>query len=126
MRTVLDASALLALLNSEVGGDSVMEVLAEAVISSVNHSEVIAKLAEGGLPEFAIHQTLDALALEVLPFDVNQSYLAGMLRVDTRSAGLSLGDRACLALAHSLQLPVLTTDRSWSRMNLGIEVQVIR
>lgn len=126
MSIVLDASALLALLNSEPGADLVTEALAEAAISSVNHSEVIAKLAEGGLPEPVIRQTLDGLGLEIVPFDVGQSYLAGLLRVATRPASLSLGDRACLALAQTLQLPVMTTDRSWSQLNLNVIVELIR
>ncbi len=123
---VLDASALLALLNSEPGSERVADALPNAVITSVNFSEVVAKLADEGRDESEIQQYLDALGLVIVEFDANLAYKTGFLRPLTRSAGLSLGDRACLALAMSLGVPALTCDQAWSRLNLGSQVELIR
>jgi len=122
---VLDASALLALLQDEPGSDRVLAQLAGALISSVNLSEVVAKLAERGMPEGDIHRSL-SLGLEVIPFDEKLAWQAGLLRPQTRHAGLSLGDRACLALARSRSRPTLTADHAWVGLNVGVEVVVIR
>jgi ribonuclease VapC len=123
---VLDASALLALLNSEPGADAVTEALPRAVISAVNLSEVIAKLCAAGMPEKVVHQVLEPLGLEIIPFDSEQAYLAGLLQTATREAALSLGDRACLSLGKILGRGVLTADKSWMKLSLGIIVKVIR
>ena len=123
---VLDASALLALLNQEVGSEVVGAAISQTVISTVNLSEVIAKLADKGLPRDVITSALEGLGLEVVEFDQEQALTAGLLRSKTKVAGLSLGDRACLALAFQLGLPALTTDRIWDTLNLDIEVRVIR
>ena len=124
---VVDASALLALLNQEPGSARVQGALASGVaIGTVNLAEVVAKLAEGGLPEPVIRSMLETLGLEVVPFDGALAYRAGMLRAATRQLGLSLGDRACLALAERLGVPALTTDRAWATLQLGIAVQVVR
>ena len=124
-KVVLDASALLALLQDEPGGDRVLESLPGAFISSVNLSEVVAKLAELGMPEPDIRLAL-SLGLEVVPFDEALAFSAGTLRTVTRSEGLSLGDRACLALALSRSLPAHTTDRAWRDIHIDVEVEVIR
>ncbi len=122
---VLDASALLALLKREQGGEVVAEALAQgAAIGAVNLSEVVARLAEAGMPEPDIRQVIEPLGLDVIAFDADLAYLAGMLRATTRQLGLSLGDRACLALGRRLGLPVLTTDRAW--LGLSGQVQPIR
>ena len=126
MSVVLDASAVLALVNSESGADIVGEVASEAAMSAVNLSEVVAKLAEGGMPEEAIRELLEELNLEVMPFDSEQAYRAGFLRPLTSAAGLSLGDRACIALGFRLGCAVLTTDREWSVLDLGLEVRQAR
>lgn len=123
---VLDASALLALLNAESGAESVAAVLPDAVVSAVNLSEVVAKLAEAGMPEKAIRDALLALPLTVVPFDREQAYEAGLLRPSTRGMGLSLGDRGCLSLAKRLGAPALTADKSWERLAVGVKVRVIR
>jgi PIN domain nuclease of toxin-antitoxin system len=123
---VLDASALLALLNSEPGADQVAAALSGATISAVNLSEVVAKLAEAEMSEEAIREAVQGLPMEVVAFDQEQAYEAGLLRPPTRGAGLSLGDRACLALARRLALPSLTADRSWEGLGISITVQVIR
>lgn len=123
---VLDASALLALLNAETGAGVVAEAIPGAVISAVNLSEVIAKLTEAGMPQKAIYQALQPLALTVAPFDEDQAYQAGLLRASTRISGLSLGDRGCLSLARRLGLPALTADRTWSELSIGVDIRLIR
>jgi len=123
---VIDASALLTLLNSETGEDIVGAALPDSVISSVNYSEVIAKLIETGMSEETVHELVQPLGLEVVPFDEAQAFLAGSLRTVTRQAGLSFGDKACLSLGKILGVPVLTADRSWVQLRLGVRVSVIR
>jgi ribonuclease VapC len=126
-RGVLDASALLALLNGESGSEQVAGVIVDgAAISAVNLAEVVTKLSEIGMPEVLIHEVLDSLGLEIVDFDFEQAYQVGLLRPLTRHVGLSLGDRACLALAKQLGLPALTTDRIWERLAVDVTVQVIR
>jgi PIN domain nuclease of toxin-antitoxin system len=123
---VLDASALLAVLRSEPGAEQVEPRLEGARIGAVNLSEVVAKLIEDDVPEAEIRRAVGRLELDVHPFDLEQAYIAGILRRSTRALGLSFGDRACLALAQTLGAPALTADRSWSRLDLGIAIEVIR
>jgi PIN domain nuclease of toxin-antitoxin system len=123
---VLDASALLALLNAEPGADLVAAALPEAIISAINLSEVVAKLADAGMPEAAIREALQSLRLDVMAFGDEQAYDAGLMRPATRSSGLSLGDRGCLSLARRLGLSALTADRGWEDLSIGAEVRMIR
>ena len=121
-----DASALLLVLNDEPGGTELAEELGDAVISTVNLSEVVAKLADAGLPEDELREALAGLPLEIIPFDEAMAFAAGLLRPTTRARGLSMGDRACLSLAVALGLPVVTVDRAWQGLRLGIEIRVAR
>ena len=123
---VLDSSALLALLNVERGAEVVSPVMSRAAMSSLNLSEVVAKLADYGMQEDAIRTTLNGLPLEIVPFDQERAFLAGLLRRTTRDAGLSLGDRCCISLAIQLGMPALTADRSWQRIAVGAEIRQIR
>ena len=123
---VLDASALLALLNAEQGAERVAAGMPGATMSAVNLSEVVGKLCAAGMPEKAIHQALNGLGISVVPFDEDQAYAAGLLRVATDEMGLSLGDRACLALARKLRLSALTADQTWLKLSLGVDVRLIR
>jgi PIN domain nuclease of toxin-antitoxin system len=125
-RAVLDASAVLAVLNGEPGNERVTEVLPDAAISAVNLSEVMAKLAEWGMPQEAIVASLSGLGLKVYPFDEATALPAAMLRPQTKALGLSFGDRACLALGVRLSAPILTTDRHWRSLRLPVKVEVIR
>jgi ribonuclease VapC len=126
-KSILDASALLALLKEEPGSEQVVEAITEgAAISTVNFSEVVAKLNEVGMPEDAIHESLDSLGLEIVDFDSELAYLAGLLRPLTKRAGLSLGDRCCLALAQNRNLPVFTADRQWTNLSLSLKIYVLR
>jgi ribonuclease VapC len=123
---VLDASALLALLNREPGSDRVMAALPDAVMLSINFSEVVAKLAKEGREASEIRFYLDSLGLEIVDFNQPLAYRTGFLLPLTKTIGLSLGDQACLALAESLGVPALTSDRAWATLNLGIQVELIR
>ncbi len=123
---VLDASALLALLQNEPGGDAVQELLETAAISSVNWSEVVQKALHWQTEIQGLRQELEALGFEIWPFTAVLAEATAHLRVSTRQAGLSLGDRACLALAAALGLPAVTTDRIWPSLGLPIEIRVVR
>jgi len=123
---VLDASALLTLLNAEKGADLVQELLPRAVISSVNLAEVVTRLSLLNIPEIEIHEILNPLGLEIIPFDEDQAFQAGVISKITQSLGLSLGDRACLALAVTTHKSVVTADRIWKDLKLGIEIQLVR
>jgi len=125
-RVVLDASALLALLNQEAGAEQVAAVFPAAVISAVNVAEVVTRLAVAGMPKAAICETLDLLALEVIPFDAEQGVEVGLLAPVTRSTGLSLGDRACLVLARRLGAAAVTADQAWVSTDVGVAVKLIR
>lgn len=122
---VLDSSAVLALLFNESGAERVQAVLPDALMCAVNVSEVIAKLTEKGLPPEIARQAFEALGVEVIPYDAEQAFLAGTLRSCTRALGLSLGDRACLALAKMRNLPVLTADAVWQEL-AGFDILLIR
>jgi PIN domain nuclease of toxin-antitoxin system len=123
---VLDASALLAVMLGEPGAEKVIPLLAGAEIGAINLAEVVAKLQERGVPDAEIERDIADLDLPVAAFDAAQAMAAGKLRNRTRSLGLSLGDRACLALAISRGLPAVTTDRAWSALDVGAEVIVAR
>ena len=125
-RVVLDASAILVLLNDEPGASAVIEALEDAVVSAVNLSEVVAKLLETGMPRDEAEDILGGLGLQVRPFDEVAAWSAGALRTGTKKAGLSLGDRACLALARELGLPALTSDTAWAKTPAGVEVRLLR
>jgi PIN domain nuclease of toxin-antitoxin system len=126
MTVVLDASALLAYLKGEPGSQQVDGVLAEAVLSSVNWAEVVQKSLSVGVEVEGMLADLQALGLAVEPFTLEDGERAGRLWEQTRTMGLSLGDRACLSLGLRLGVPVLTGDRAWSALNLSLEVRVIR
>ena len=126
-RIVLDASALLALLNDEVGAQELTsEVLREATISTVNLAEVQTKLVREGTDAEKAWEFALAPIFHPEPFTADQARIAGTLVKDTRPLGLSLGDRACLALAITLRAPVYTADRHWKNLKLGVRIHVIR
>lgn len=110
---VLDTSAALALILSEPGAEAVDAALPEVVMSTVNLAETVTKLVERGMPPSEARATLFELKIEYVPFTEAQATLCGELRPATRSRGLSLGDRACLALAIERGLPAMTADAAW-------------
>jgi PIN domain nuclease of toxin-antitoxin system len=122
---VLDASALLALLKSEPGSERVAAIMERAVIGAVNLAEVTSKLVRDGVPVDVIREWIEALEVQTRPFDQELAYATGALLPATRSRGLSLGDRACLALGRQLEATVLTTDRAWAGLDIGLDVDVI-
>lgn len=123
---VLDASAVLALLANERGAEQVQAVLGAAVMSAVNLTEVLAKLGDRGVTEAEQRLIRMSLDIEIRGFDERAAWRASGLRGVTRSHGLSIGDRACLALALEEGLPVLTADRAWSKLDVGVEVRPVR
>ena len=125
---VLDASAVLALLNNEAGAEVVMGRLEGASISSVNWSEVVQKAISLGVDKAPadMREDLAAVGLAVRDFSTTQAEIAAGLWMSTREVGLSLADRACLALAIDMRAPVLTGDRAWQGLALGVEVILIR
>lgn len=123
---LLDSSAVLALLFAETGGDHVAAVLPGAAISSVNLSEVVAKMHDRGLGEEQVAANLTDLELTVIPFDQLMAERAGAMRVQTRAQGLSLGDRACLATAEACGRTVLTADRAWLAVDIGVVIEQLR
>lgn len=123
---MLDASALLALLFFEPGEDVVAEALGQAVVSTVNWLEVCQRVAaQGGQPGVA-GQTLSDAGLEFVPLSLTTAEAAAALRTSTRSAGLSLADRCCLALAAERDVPALTADAAWAQVQTAAEVRLIR
>lgn len=125
--SVLDASAVLALINGELGAAVVRGAIAAgAALGAVNLAEVVTDLSHRGQSERDIRMQIEGFTLRIVPFDEDLAIRAGMLRPLTRAAGLSLGDRACLALAERLAVPVLTADRAWSSLPLPLDIQVIR
>jgi PIN domain nuclease of toxin-antitoxin system len=124
---VLDASAVLALLNKEPGHDQVMAVLPTAAIGTVNLTEVISKLCERGVPSDAAMEAVQCLGVEIVLHSVEHALLAGELRTATKAFGLSLGDRACLALGRERRATVITAERHWDeRVEAAAAVQIRR
>jgi len=124
---VLDASALLAFLWEEAGAKEVVQGLEpRAVMSSINLTEALTKVTDRGTPLDEILPVVNALNCDIVEFDRDLAIAATCMRGTTRSFGLSLGDRACLAVAAVRALPVLTTDCAWTRLDLGVEVRLIR
>ena len=123
---VWDASALLLLLQQEPGWQDLGSRLPGSVMSSVNLSEVAAKLMEVGGAPGKTRQVLESLPIEIDDFTADLAYRAAELRGPTRKLGLSFGDRACLALGLSLGSPILTCDRAWLELDLGVAIELVR
>ena len=123
---VWDASALLLLLQREPGWQGLAARLPESAMSSVNLSEVAAKLIGSGGAPGTTREVLEALPIEIHDFTADLAYRAAELWRPSRRLGLSLGDRACLALGLGLDRPVLTGDRAWLGLDLGVEIELAR
>lgn len=124
---VLDASALLALLQGEPGSEKVAQAIKEGtVMSAVNLAEVVSKLSDLEIPEEIIQVVIDILPVTIVDFNAVYAHKVGLLRSLTKHVGLSLGDRACLALAMQLQLPAVTGDKAWKKLSLDAEIRVFR
>ena len=123
---VVDSSAVLALLQNEAGSGTVSQLIYGALLSAVNLTEVHAKLIQKGLPASLSWKRIVSLQCDVSFFTDEQARIAAELIQGTRTLGLSLGDRACLALAIQRKAVVYTTDAAWKNLDLGIEINVIR
>lgn len=126
MSAVLDSSVLLIVLHREPGWQSLATALPGSAVSAVNFSEVVAKLVERGARPERARAVMNELRIAVISFDEEQAANAGLLRSATRGRGLSLGDRACLALGMAENARVLTADRAWAGLDVGVEIEVIR
>jgi len=126
-RVVLDASAVMAVLNSEPGAEKLTpQIMSTAAISTVNLAEVHGKLVQRGFSPDDAWAAANGAIHEAVAFTAEQAKTAGDLLIQTRTLGLSLGDRACLALGIALRAPVYTADRSWKNLRLGIRIYLIR
>lgn len=124
---VLDSSAYLARLWGEDGSQVVEAYGGNYLIGSVNAAEIFTKIIERGPVDVArVKIRILATSMNIVPFDDRQSMICAELRISARHLGLSLGDRACLALAIREKATVITADRSWAGLDLGIEIKVIR
>lgn len=123
---VLDSSTLLAVLLGEPGTDDILDDVAGSFISTVNLAEVYSKSRDVGLSMEALTWAVSQLRVRSVALDEPQALVIGTLREKTRRRGLSLGDRACLALSYTKKLPALTADEDWTHCDLDIEVRLIR
>ena len=125
-RYLLDASALLAAIHNEQGGETVQQMINDAAICSVNWSEVIQKLDRAGANTSNIINALQALGLEIVAFDQDDAQIAATLWPLTKPLGLSLADRACIAMGQRLSLIVVTADKAWKPLADQQSIQFIR
>ena len=129
---VLDASVLLALVYEERGADRAEAAVRRGgVISVVNWAEALSEMAERGEPPVVSSARVETIvaatgSLVLVPFDEAQATEVARLRMPTKSLGLSLADRACLALGRLRRLPVLTTDRAWRSLHISVKIEIIR
>ena len=123
---VLDASAVLAMMRNERGGASVRQLIRQSIMSAVNLSEVLSKLIDYGAAPESAREAVSALPCKVEPFDLDQALAAGKMRTRARETGLSLGDRACLALAEARDLPAVTADTRWNAFQSTVEIRQLR
>lgn len=121
-RYALDASAVLALIHGEPGGDRVAQLLGDCLICSVNLAEVVGVLARDGYAAPLITRIVARLGIEVIDFDTELAFMAGLLRPLTDPAGLSLGDRTCLATAKRAGLVAVTTEKAWAKIGKQADV----
>jgi ribonuclease VapC len=122
----LDASALLSFMFRETGHERVASVIGESCISSVNISEVLGRFSRDGHNCRKVLKEIQATPIEVVSFDAAQAMIAAELVAKTAAFGLSLGDRACLALALARKVPAMTADQVWARVDAGVDIRVIR
>ena len=126
MTLVLDASSVLAFLHDGPGAERVWSVLSQAVVGTVNWSEVVQKALRRQVDITGMREEFVQAGVVFSPFTAEQAEIAALLWDKTRHLGLSFGDRACLALAMEQQLPILTADRAWSGLDLGLQIQLVR
>lgn len=123
---VLDASVIVAAVLREPGGDRAVGHARSPLVSAVNYAEVCTRLTDVGMKSETIEGALGMLRLDVVAFDKEQADRVAALRPATRTAGLSLGDRACLALAASREAVALTADHAWRDLKLPVRIEFVR
>lgn len=124
---VLDSSAIMAILDREPGAEKLrLEILKNAVASAVNLAEVQTVLVNRGMPADEAWRDARSPIRELIAFDDEQARIAGSLAAETRTLGLSLGDRACLGLGLRLRVPVYTADRVWKKLKTSVELRFLR
>lgn len=126
-RVVLDASAILAVIGGEPGAEKLTpDLLAQAVTSTVNLAEVQSKLVSRGWTSEQAWEDATSPVREIVSFDEEHARIAGDLVMQTRHLGLSLADRACLALGLALRVPVYTADKAWKKLKVSVKIHAIR
>lgn len=123
---VLDASALLAYLFKETGHEEVAQHIDDCCLSTVNLSEVIGRFARDGHDVQQVLNRILSTTIDIVPFTAVQAALAASLLPQTKPLGLSLADRACLSLALSRKIPVITADKVWSQTSFGLQITILR
>jgi ribonuclease VapC len=123
---VFDSSVVLAWLLHEPGAETLLELIPDAFLSSVNAAEVQSRLVRRGIEPKAAWESIIASVQELIPFDATLAEIAGTLVLQTKPFGLSLGDRACLALAKTMGVPAYTADRAWAELEVGVDVRLVR
>lgn len=123
---VLDASALLAFLFRESGHELVAKAMADACISTVNLAETLGRFSRDGHDPEPIAKRLADSSMEIVPFSSKQAFICARLLPRTRELGLSLGDRACIALAMDRRISVMTADRAWAALEADFGLTLIR
>lgn len=126
LSVVFDSSALLAISFDEAGAERAARGLKDGMMSAVNVAEVISRYVDQGASEEEARASLQAFGLDIRPFNETQAIAAGLMRTATQKLGLSLGDRACLALAVQEGATVFTADRTWAALDLEVDVELIR
>lgn len=127
MTRVFDASAVLAAIFQEPGSEQVAQLWQDGdnLISAVSYSEVVAKLSERGLSDAEVMMVMEGVPLTVVSVGQDTAHAAGLMRQSTRALGLSLGDRACLALALAQKATAVTADQQWQKVQ-GVDLMIIR
>lgn len=123
---VFDSSTVLAWLNKEAGADLILGLIPKAILSTVNASEAQSKLVKNGAKPKVAWESIVASVREIVPFDQDHAEIAGSLIPHTEPYGLSLGDRACLALGLATNCPVYTADRAWAQVQVGVAIHLVR
>jgi PIN domain nuclease of toxin-antitoxin system len=123
---ILDASAALAYFLGEAGGGEVLAEIDGAAISAVNWAEVIEKAITAEVNDRSLRRVFEEFGANVLPVSAEHAEFAARLREPTRALGLSLADRVCFGLAAAMEVPLMTADHAWAKVDVGVEVRLIR
>jgi ribonuclease VapC len=123
---VVDASAVLTLLLGENGSDVVLQIVDESEMSAVNLSECMQRAIDRGHAAKTVADLVEEIGVTIVPFDTQMAQETAELRSETKTLGISLGDRACLALAKIRSAPAYTADQRWGELNIGIDIRLIR